>query len=466
LKEHEIIEENPLNTPLINAIKISGRMKNGLGIGFLNAITNQAKATLKDTLNGQTRNVVTEPFANYNVMVLDYAFKNNSSVSLINTNVVRQGSGRDANATGFVYDLYNNNNTTNLKGNVAMDYINDHKKTEKGYKGEMTLSKKDGKHNYGGAIEFMDNKFNINDLGFNRRNNYIEYALFYNYGILKPTKHFNRFNIELYADTEYRFKPYSYADYVIEAKAFATNKKHLSYGMGLKYMGDEYDYHEPRVEGRYLLSSPNTGGWAFVSTDYRKTLAIDASAGYFSSIKDDQNFFETRLSARLRVSNQFKIKFRGKYQKKNNFKRFVKIDNDDIIFGNREQHSLTQTWTFIYNFNVKSGIKVNFRYYWSPVRYDKFYILNDNGSLTSSNYSGNHNLNFNIWNLDIGYSWEFAPGSQMSLLYRNNIFKVDEQAELNVLENMSNLFAQPQKHSFILKVIYYIDYNTVKNQWF
>jgi hypothetical protein len=31
----------------------------------------------------------------------------------------------------------------------------------------------------------------------------------------------------------------------------------------------------------------------------------------------------------------------------------------------------------------------------------------------------NRNRNFNSWNLDLSYSWWFAPASELSILYRN-----------------------------------------------
>src|SRR4030095_13140967 len=61
---NEIVIKNPTESKLINAIKISGRMQNGLGIGFLNAITRPQYATIEDTLTTQQRKVLTNPVTN------------------------------------------------------------------------------------------------------------------------------------------------------------------------------------------------------------------------------------------------------------------------------------------------------------------------------------------------------------------------------------------------------------------
>ncbi|MBV1887904.1 MAG: hydrolase, partial [Urechidicola sp.] len=86
-------------------------------------------------------------------------------------------------------------------------------------------------------------------------------------------------------------------------------------------------------------------------------------------------------------------------------------------------------------------------------------------SLSPSSYTSNHDINYNVWNLDLSYSWEFAPGSQLIALYRNNIFNADDQSHLGFGDNLQNLFDQEMGHNFSLKMIYYIDYNNAKN-WF
>jgi len=89
--------------------------------------------------------------------------------------------------------------------------------------------------------------------------------------------------------------------------------------------------------------------------------------------------------------------------------------------------------------------------------------LNNEGTLNASLYQGNHDINYNIWNLDLSYSWEFAPGSQLVVLYRNAIFNEDKLANLNFRKNLDNLFTEPINNNFSLKFIYYLDYNNVKS---
>ena len=92
LADNENIKEYPGAIKLLNAVKVSGRTKNGLGIGVLNAVTEKTSVTVTNTDDQSTRTLEIAPLTNYNVLVLDQRFRKNSSVSFVNTNVTRAGN--------------------------------------------------------------------------------------------------------------------------------------------------------------------------------------------------------------------------------------------------------------------------------------------------------------------------------------------------------------------------------------
>jgi hypothetical protein len=106
----EVIDDNPAQVKLLNATKVSGRTDGGLGIGILNAVTDNTYATVKDSL-GHSRKILTEPLTNYNVFVFDQQLANNSSIFVINTNVLREKKYNDANVTASGITLNNKSNT-------------------------------------------------------------------------------------------------------------------------------------------------------------------------------------------------------------------------------------------------------------------------------------------------------------------------------------------------------------------
>ena len=55
LNNNEELNEIPTSVPLINASKISGRLKNGLGIGIFNGVTAEQKGIAINRENGDER---------------------------------------------------------------------------------------------------------------------------------------------------------------------------------------------------------------------------------------------------------------------------------------------------------------------------------------------------------------------------------------------------------------------------
>jgi hypothetical protein len=55
--------------------------------------------------------------------VLNQSLKNNSSISLVNTNVWRSGKAYDANVTAVLLDMYDKKNNWNIGGNVSISNL-------------------------------------------------------------------------------------------------------------------------------------------------------------------------------------------------------------------------------------------------------------------------------------------------------------------------------------------------------
>ena len=85
--------------------------------------------------------------------------------------------------------------------------------------------------------------------------------------------------------------------------------------------------------------------------------------------------------------------------------------------------------------------------------------------ILNPDYLENHNTTYNNWNIDLRFSWWFAPGSQLTLLYRNAIESYQEEAVRDLNRNFDNLFNEPQLHSLSLRISYFLDYNRAKS-WF
>src|SRR5439155_17270717 len=141
----------------------------GLGIGFLNAITNTRYATIEDTLTHQTRKSLVDPLTNYNIFVLDQTLKHNSSISFVNTSVIRSGGDYDANVSAALFDLNDKTNTWNLGGKVSTSSLVNYLpngKTQTGFSHAIYVGKTSGNLNFRLEQDLTNDKYNSNDLGY------------------------------------------------------------------------------------------------------------------------------------------------------------------------------------------------------------------------------------------------------------------------------------------------------------
>lgn len=468
LADNEEIINNPTKVDMINAVKISGRTKGNLGIGVFNAITKKTSAKIKDKTSGEIRKEITEPFTNYNVIVLDQQFRKTSSVTFVNTNVTRAGHFRDANVTGLLFNILNKKNTHFIDGSLKLSNIIENGKTSTGFFGDFSLGKSSGNHQYEVGLNSVNSRYDINDLGFNQRTNYKRYYSRYSYRIFEPVGIFNNYGLNIWGNINYLNKPNTYTSSNVGFNFWGNTKTQKNIGINMNFnLGKSKDFYEPRTEDFSIYykqkSSGNLNTW--FSSDFRKKFAIEASFGAYIRFITNENSYWFAFSPRYRFSDKFQIAYEFEYDTSNNDKGWVDtLDDNSIIFGNRTSKTIVNSVSSSLNFNTKSSLSLAFRYYWSPVNYDEnYFMLDTNGDLNNSNYTKNHDINYNIWNFDLSYTWEFAPGSQLIALYRNSLFNEDNLSHLKFNKNLDNLFNNPMDHNFSIKLIYYLDYNKLKN---
>jgi hypothetical protein len=116
-------------------------------------------------------------------------------------------------------------------------------------------------------------------------------------------------------------------------------------------------------------------------------------------------------------------------------------------------------------FSNRAALSLSLRHYWSQVKYLGFYYLGEDGGLVDyPEYPVNEDLDFNIFNIDLEYSLNFAPGSYLTVVWKNSISSnktIDPLAFMSYWDNLQGTLQSPQINSFSAKVIYYLDYKRV-----
>ena len=468
LLENENIVEQASSVNILNAVKVSGRTKKGLGLGFLNAITEKTYAVIQDSITGNQRKELIEPLVNYNVFVLDQEFNGNSSVSLINTSVIRNGSEfRDANVTAGVFSIADKKNTFRTAGRAIISNVNYGEGFKTGFQSELDIFRTKGNLRYRIGHDFANTTIDINDLGVNFRNNFNNFGLGIAYEIFEPTKIFNKYRISLSGRHRRLYKPSIQTQNTINLEAFFLTVNRFAFGTETRFSSKRENYFEPRVDGRFVTYPANLEVSGWISTDFREKFAIDLNASFNSFVDDPQHNYSAGFEPRYRFSEHFFIIWESNIYLSNDNKGYVDDNEVDVYFGQRDIINLETSLQASYNFDPYKAIDLRFRNFWGTANYkdNLFYILNENGSLTNTSYDiseNNPNTNFNIWNIDLSFRWRFAPGSEATLLYRNQIFNVDDLSFINYRESLDNLFKQAAQHTVSFRITYFLDYNNIK----
>ena len=453
-------------------MKVSGRSKNGLGIGFFNAITEKTSATIKNVTSGEIREEVVEPFTNYNIMVVDQQFNKNSSISLINTSVMREGGFRDANVTAALFDITDKANKWNVDGSIKLSSLQLQEGTKTGFSSSLEFEKVSGKYRFGIENNQADKNYNINDLGVNFRNNYNNFFAYGSYRIFEPTKKLNNFNVFTWFEYQMLFDPSTYTGNNVGLDIYMQTKKLWEYNFNTGWsIGDQHDYFEPRKEGYFFTFKNEFRVNYYMNTNYAKKFATSLFGGGVTLFDPERDllYYWYGFDPRMRFTDKFSLSYSFYAEIGTGSRGFVTTIDDAIIFGQRDQNTITNSISGNYNFNSFHALSLTFRNYWATVTYDDLlFKLQEEGTLTTEdNFHvadiNNPNINFNTWNLDFRYTWQFAPGSQLTALYRNSLFNSTAESSSNYFESLNTLFDQPIEHVFSLRVVYFIDYNNIKN---
>ncbi|MEO7530122.1 MAG: DUF5916 domain-containing protein [Sediminibacterium sp.] len=467
LKPGETITKNPGETSLINATKISGRTSTGLGIGFFNAITNPQYATVQ--VSGKdARRIETDPLTNYNIIVFDQTLKRNSSVSLINTNVTRSGTDYDANVTAFLWDLYDKKNNWNLSGKVGESQLIGYLpagKTQSGYTHTLSVGKTGGNFNMNFTQELADDKYNSNDMGYFTNNNFVENYLWMGYKWIKPKGIYNRLNLNFNGNYTARFKPWDYQSARVNVNLNGQLKSLWYVGFFANIIPEQNDFYEARVNGKVFKRPSNFVYGTWFETNRAKKYSASVELDLSHSAKYNANSYEVYFRHQYRFNKKLTISTNTNFSIYTNNIGYAATSNDSVIIALRKRNTVENIFTVKYNFNNKMGLSFRARHYWSAVDNRQFFNLNKDGYLSpvTATYNG-VNYNVNYFNIDMVYTWQFALGSFVNIVWKNSIGTFDRNISEGYFKNASQTFDAPQLNSLSLRVIYFLDYLSLKKK--
>jgi hypothetical protein len=249
----------------------------------------------------------------------------------------------------------------------------------------------------------------------------------------------------------------------------SVNKKNHYFGGGFNARPIKiYDFYEPRTvdQSRFLQIPEFISTYLYYSSNSNNKFAFDLNP-FISFVNEKGRLnYGIVIGPRYRFSDHFSLSYNFDYSKQDNNLGYVGSDSatHEIFMGRRDRSTYINTVQGKFTINSDMNFNLSLRHYLSYADYSQYYSLQNDGTLsTTTNFTQNSNSIFNAWNLDVSYSWWFAPGSQVSILYRNNAALFENEFKRDLGSNFQKVIDKNNlNHVFSISVRYFIDYNSLK----
>ena len=466
LANNEIVYNEPISTKIINATKLTGRNVNQLSYGILNTVSNQSFASFKDTITDENREVPVGYSTNYNVFVLGKSFKNNSSISLINTNFIKNKSTYIANVTGSEFKFSNRANSYAISGYAAFSYIIDTISDNKyGFKSNIYLEKTSGKFQFILANELISDKYDQNDMGYLPYKNEISNFVNFDYNIYEPFWKILSLNnsLKFRYSTLYTSNTFTDLKLSLNSNMLFNNQLSLNLYGFYRPLGN-HDYYDARVEGRVFKKAPSYLSEIKMQSDPKKTFSLGLYyKAWRSTAGIGMNWNKYGIAPWLRFFSKFQVGMDLYYDEFITSIGFVEVVGDSIYMGKRDLLTISNTFSLIYSITNKAWVSAKMRYYVSSAKYNLFYNLKEDGKLSITNsYNKNANIYFQNFTLDLAVKWEFAQGSLISFVWKNDFNNKKSQVYNNYFNKAEDMLNALHSNSFSIRFIYYLDFSYLK----
>ncbi|HEX2968702.1 MAG TPA: DUF5916 domain-containing protein [Bacteroidales bacterium] len=446
----------PANTTIFGAAKLTGKTKDGLSIGFVEAVTSEEQAEI-DTVGGR-KFLAVEPLTNYAVGRIQKDFNEGNTI----VGGIFTGTNRDlddnlaeslhkyAYTGGIDFTQYFKNKSWMFNVNSAFSVVNGtpeaiestqrssahyYQRPDKDYAkldttrtslagsgGRMQISKNDGHWNFMSATLWKTPGFETNDLGYIREADQVLSVLWFGYNQWEPKGIYRRYNINSDVYSTWNFGGDNLG-YGFEWNASMSLKNFWSVFTGGNLNTTEKSTGILRGGPMMKLPGEMSTRLGF-SSDERKKLEFSAFMNYnFGLRKNSRNVYsEIEISYKpinyLSLSilpsmsvNSSELQYVTNEIKYNNETRYVfaSIDRKTISTSFRINLNLSPNLTFQYWGQpfIATGKYYDYKYITNPIaeRYeDRFCIYSDDQkSLNSDNkfdVDENHDGNYSDYQFD------------------------------------------------------------------
>lgn len=396
----------PTRTNILGAAKLTGKTKDGLSIGIVEAMTDQEMAVI-DTIGGRKKATV-EPLTNYFVGRIQKDIKNGNTIIggiFTSTNRELDADVRDilhksAYTGGVDFTQYFKNKSWMFNMNTALSLVEGSKKAilntqessahyfqrpDKNYAildtnrtslggagGKVQIMKLNGHWNFMGAALWKTPGFETNDLGYMRVTDQILYVLWAGYNQFNPKGFYKSFNInsDFYSINNFGGN-WIGGGYEWNANINFKNFWNLWTGGSLNTESLSTDM----LRGGPMMKLPGSVNPRIgISTDSRKKLVFSVSANGSKGFRNSSDNFYAGVDISYKPTNYLVLTLSPAYNKSYSDLQYVTQTGfngkDRYIFASINQKTISTS----FRLNLNLSPNLTFQYWGQPfVATGKYY---------------------------------------------------------------------------------------------
>ena len=506
-------------TTILGSWKLSGKTQAGWSVGLLHSVTAEETAQIV-TQDGTKLEEPVEPFSNYGVARIQRDYREGrSAVGFIGTATNRNKGVADqltlrsgAYAGGFdlrhrfgADDGYQINAFllgSQVRGSedaIAQTqrspsrYFQRVDATHTEYDPSRTsltgwaakfdfMSVGGGFWNWGSLASAKSPGFEVNDLGFQRESDLILHAVFAGYNHHTPTERLRRWNVNASGWHGWSFGGERLAT-GLSLNGSLTAPNYWGGNAGINH--DFEGYSDGALRGGPLLRrEAQSGGWIGFFSDSRKAVQVNGRHSRGRSSESGSRSSSSSLNFRWRPSGRASVSLGPFFARSlNDFQwvQRVRTDEDHYVFGRIDHETVGLTGRFDLTFIpdltlqlyaqpfVSAGKYTDFKQVVEP-RADRYddriqrldptqdsgrYWTDLNGDGATESFQ-NPDFNFQQFRSTLVLRWEYRPGSLLYLVWSQGRNRGTEEGELDLRNDLNDLFREDSENVFMLKVSYWI----------
>lgn len=508
----------PDNTPILSAVKISGKSSKGLALGVLQSLTANENALLYS--GGQELKIRVEPLTNYTVARIQQDFKEGNTVlggiitstnrfinelhlDILNQNAFTGGidflhqwndkeffidakliASNISGSTDAISSLQLSSARYFQRPDISYVHFDSTRTQLAGQGGRIKIGKgSKGLWRYSFEIDWKSPGLDLNDVGFMQLADNIEQSAEISYFVNKPVSIFRTYRVELNQTNVWDYgMNYSFSCFHFSSSFEFLNRWAIS---------PSIHHHNERLDTRILrggeamLIPSFWQGAINIRSDNSKKFYAGINANRLVSQNDNNQSTSFEISATVIPINVLKFSASLNYSENVDNLQYIEtktFDNSSTkyIMGHLAQKTLGATFRIDYNISPELSIQ----YYGSPfasvgeysalkeVANPKASGYDDRFELINATLSGNtyhvdaHNgtpaysvnnpdFTFSQFRSNLVFRWEYRPGSQIFLVWGNERTGWQNESNEKVGKALTRLSKVLPNNIFQIKLNYW-----------